>query len=229
MFSQNRKRRFTDSAVFRDIFNQVVRLCAEKGLVTGETTVSDGTFIPSNIANNSLFEVVQEVEKNAVRDLDTLDEELRQAPGFKEPAPIIEEKTTWESATDPEGGYIDQKRKKGFGYLSQMTTDTTHGIVLGVDCYPANERESSIILRHIEKIKTDTGVKINNLALDAGYDAGAVHRGLELLGITGYVSCIDFTHDILKREAKYLPDSDCFECFAGKRMNFIKIAYKKTT
>jgi hypothetical protein len=46
--------------------NQAVRLCAEKGLVTGETTVSDGTFIPSNVADSSLFEIVQDVEKNAI-------------------------------------------------------------------------------------------------------------------------------------------------------------------
>jgi transposase len=229
LFSQNRKRRFTDSTVFRKIFNQVVRLCAEKGLVTGETTVSDGTFIPSNVADGSLFEVVQEIEKNAISYLDALDEELRQEPGFKESVPVKEEKTTWKSVTDPEGGYIDQKRKKGFGYLSQMTTDTTHGIILGVDCYPANERESSIILRHIERIKTHTGIKISQLVLDAGYDVGAVHRGLELLGITGYVSCIDFTYDILKRETKYLLDSDCFECLAGKRINFVKLVYKKST
>ena len=67
------------------------------------------------------------------------------------------------------------------------------------------------------------------LGPDAGYDVGADHRGVELLEVTGYVSCIDFSYDILKREAKYLPESDCFECPAGKRMNFVKIAYKKPT
>ena len=115
------------------------------------------------------------------------------------------------------------------GYISEMTVDTKHGIVLGVDCFPANQRESSIILRHIEKIKNDTGININHLGLDAGYDVGAVHRGLELLGVTGYVSCIDFSYDILKREAKYLPDLDCFVCPAGKHINFVKLVYKKSS
>jgi hypothetical protein len=159
--------------------------------------------------------------------LDALDEEIRQEPDYKEPAPEIEGKAVWKSTTDPEGGYIDQTRKNGYGYLSQITTDTTHGIILGVDCYPANKRESSIILRHIEKIKRDTGIKIISLALDAGYDVGAVHRGLELLGVTGYVSCINFTYDILKRDTKYLTDLDCFECTAKKKINFIKLVYKK--
>lgn len=105
------------------------------------------------------------------------------------------------SSTDSDCGYINQERKKGLGYLTKMTTDTKNGIVLGVelgvDCYPANRRESDIILKHIEKIEKDTGLKINNHALDAGYDVGAVHRGLELMGVTGYINCIDFSNDVL--------------------------------
>lgn len=65
-----------------------------------------------------------------------------------------------------------------------MTLDMDSVIVLGVDCYPANRRESDIILKHIDRIQTDTGVDIKKLALDVGYDVGAVHRGLELLGIS---------------------------------------------
>ena len=229
LFSQNRKRRFTDSKIYRNIFNQVVRLCIEKGIVTGEKAVSDGTFIPANVSNGSLLEFVQEVEKSAVHYLDALDDELRREIGYTEPVPVIEKKKILKSSTDLDCGYIDQEHKKGLGYMSEMTVDTQHGIILGVDCFPANQRESSIILKHIEKIKNDTGVTINKVGLDAGYDVGAVHRGLELLGATGYVSCIDFSYDILKREAKYLPESDCFECPAGKRINFVKISYKKPT
>ena len=113
--------------------------------------------------------------------------------------------------------------------MSEMTVDTKNGIIIGVDCFPANFRESSIILKHIERIKTGTNISIDKLGLDAGYDAGAVHRGLELLGVTGYVSCIDFSYDILKREATYFPESDCFECPAGKRIDFVKLAYKKSS
>jgi transposase len=229
LFSQNRNRRFTDSTIFRDIFNHIVRECIEKGIVTGETAVSDGTFIPANVAKSSIYELTHEVERTVVHYLDALDEELRNDIGYKEPVSVTEEKKTYKSTTDSDCGYIDQENKKGIGYLSEMTVDTKNGIIVGVDCYSANHRESSIILKHVKKIKNDVGLEINTLGLDAGYDVGAVHRGLELLGVTGYVSCIDFTYDILKREAAYLPDLDCFECPAGKRMNFVKLAYKKPT
>jgi transposase len=229
LFSQNRRRRFTDSTIFRDIFNQIIRLCVERGIVTGDKVVGDGTFIPSEVSKSSLYELAELVEKNAVDYLEALDNELRQEEGYKEPIPSSEEKTTWKSTTDPDCGYINQEHKQGMGYVSEMTVDTKHGIILGVDCFPANERESNKVLRHIEKIQNDTGVDIKNLGLDAGYDVGAVHRGLELLGVTGFVSCIEFHNDILKREAKYLPDLDCFECPAGKHINFVKLVYKKSS
>jgi transposase len=48
-FSQNRRRRFSDSTIFRQIFNQIVSDCIETGLVSGEAAVSDGSFIPDNV------------------------------------------------------------------------------------------------------------------------------------------------------------------------------------
>lgn len=229
LFSQNRRRRFGDNGIFVEIFNHVVRECVGKGLVTGESVVSDGSFIPANVASYSVVELTQAVEQSTVRYMDALDDELRCEPGYREPVPTIKEKTVIESTTDPDCGYINQERKKGYGYLTEMTTDTENGIILGVDCYPANRRESDIILEHIEKLQENTGVSIDKLALDAGYDVGAVHRGLELLGITGYVSCINFSNDVLKRDLKYLKDADCFECTAGKHIKFTKLVYKKTT
>ena len=34
--------------------------------------------------------------------------------------------------TNPEYGYIHQARKKGLGYLTEMTVGTRHGIITGV-------------------------------------------------------------------------------------------------
>ena len=45
-------------------------------------------------------------------------------------------------------------------------------------------KESLLILRHLER-QINIGVPMDRLALDRGYETGAVHCGLELLGITG--------------------------------------------
>ena len=41
-FSQNRRRRFKDSGIFREIFNKIVLQCIQLGIVSGETGVADG-------------------------------------------------------------------------------------------------------------------------------------------------------------------------------------------
>ena len=229
VFSQNRRRRFTDSSIFSEIFNQIVHECVRLGIVSGEKVVSDGSFIPANVSAASHVEVEQEVEKSTVKYMEALDEELRQQPGYKEPTPTKEDKTIIKSSTDTDCGYCAQENKKGLGYLTEMTVDTDNGIVLGVDCYPANQRESNIILNHINKVQTETGVNIGKLGLDAGYDVGAVHRGLEILEVTGYVSCIEFSGDVVKRGLRYYLDADYFECESGKRLDFVKLVYKNGT
>lgn len=60
-------------------------------------------------------------------------------------------------------------------------------LLLGVDCYPANQRESDIILNHLK----GQPCKYQEIGLDGGYDIGAVHRGVgvirnqRLYGYTG--------------------------------------------
>lgn len=50
IFSQNRRRRFQEANIFRGIFNEIVLKCIELGIVSGETGVADGSFLPSNVS-----------------------------------------------------------------------------------------------------------------------------------------------------------------------------------
>ena len=228
-FSQNRRRRFTDSTIFREIFNRIVRECVETGIVSGETATSDGSFIPANVSWQSKVEITKVVEKSTVDYLEALDEELKNTIGYVPPSPTIVEKKELKSATDPDCGYIHQDMKKGLGYLVEMTVDTANGIITGVDCYPANRRESDIILKHIERQTQDNRLGIKKLGLDAGYDVGAVHRGLEIMGITGYVSLRYAHNNPMKEVFTYQPEKDVFMCGADKELPFAKLIFKKGT
>lgn len=64
---------------------------------------------------------------------------------------------------------------KGLGYLTEMTVDTSHGLITEVDCYPANQWEREIILGHLKRQPCE----YQEIGLDRGYDVGAVHRGQE--------------------------------------------------
>ena len=132
------------------------------------------------------------------------------------------------SKTDPDSGCINHGKKSGIGYLMEMTVDCKYGIITGVDVYPANEKESLLVLRHLER-QIQNGIPMQNIALDRGYDTGAVHRGLELLGITGYVPAIQFSNSPEKYGFYYLPQEDAFRCPEGAKLVYQRLNCSQTT
>ncbi len=151
--------------------------CVQIGIVSGETGVADGSFLPSNVSWESRYETAETIQRSTVKYMEELETELSSMPGYNKPENVETEKESLKSSTDPECGYIHQARKKGLGYLTEMTVDTSHGIITGVDCYPANQRESDNILTHLK----GQPCEYQEIGLDGGYDIGAVHKGLELL------------------------------------------------
>ena len=130
-FSQNRRRRFQEVGIFREIFNEIVLKCIELGIVSGKIGVADGSFLPSNVSWDSRYEAVETVQRSTVKYMEELEAEPSFMPGYKEPENVKKEKESLKSRTDPEYGYIHQARKKGLGYLTEMTVDTRYGIITG--------------------------------------------------------------------------------------------------
>lgn len=137
-FSKTRVRKWRQSNLFEVVFQEIIRQCIQKELVDGDAIVADGSFIPSFVSRSSWVDIETEVERTMHSYLDCLDEELAAQPGFKDPPPrkIQMKRTT--STTDTEAGYIHHGAKRGVGYLLEATVDCKHGIVTGVDVYPAN-------------------------------------------------------------------------------------------
>lgn len=107
-FSQNRKRRFKDACIFREIFHEIVLKCIEIGIVSGETDVADGSFLPSNVSWNSRYEAVETINRSTIKYMEELEEKISTMPGYKKPKHIETEKESLKSQTDPECGYIHQ-------------------------------------------------------------------------------------------------------------------------
>ena len=127
-----------------------------------------------------------------------------------------------------DSGYINHGSKRGIGYLMEATVDCKHGILTGVDVYSANEKESVLILRHLER-QINLGIPMSRLALDRGYETGAVHRGLELLGITGYIPAIQFSNPPEKYGFSYDPQLDAFICPEGVPLTYHRLNCSKST
>lgn len=106
-----------------------------------------------------------------------------------------------------------------------MTVDTSHGIITGVDCYPANQRERDIFLNHLKGQPWE----YQEIGLDGGYDIGAVHIGLELLGINGYTAIREYQNNAMKKGFCCDAEKDRFVCMHGKYLEFQKLIYKRST
>ena len=70
---------------------------------------------------------------------------------------------------------------------------------------------------------------MQSIALERGYYTGAVHRGLELLGITGYIPAIRFSNSPEKYDFFYLPQEDAFCCPEGVRLVYQRLNCSQTT
>ena len=227
-FSKTRTRKWQQSALFQKAFYEIVKQCVAGGLIDGKAMAADGSYIPANVSRESWIDIEIEVEQSMQSYLDSLDEELSNQPGFKKPPTRIAKKRRTTSQTDPDSGYINHGSKRGIGYLMEATVDCKHGILTGVDVCPANEKESLLVLRHLER-QINLGIPMNRLALDRGYETGAVHRGLELLGITGYIPAIQFSNPPKKYGFSYDPQLDAFICPEGVPLTYHRLNCNKST
>ena len=227
-FSKTRLRKWNESCLFQEVFWEIIRRCVKSGLVDGKELAADGTYLPANVSKDSWMDTEVEAELSMQSYLDRLDEELSKQPGFKRPPAKTIRKRRTTSKTDPDSGCIHHGKKSGIGYLMETTVDCKYGIITGVDVYPANEKESLLVLRHLER-QIQNGVPMQNIALDRGYDTGAVHRGLELLGITGYIPAIQFSNSPEKYGFYYLPHEDAFCCPEGAKLIYQRLNCSQTT
>lgn len=150
-FSKTRMRKWQQSDLFQKVFYEIVKQCIADGLIDGKAMAADGNCIPANVSRDSWVDVEVEVEHSMQSYLDFLDEELSNQPGFKKPPTKIVKKRRTTSKTDPDSGYINHGSKRGIGYLMETTVDCKHGILTGVNVYPASEKESLLVLRHLEQ------------------------------------------------------------------------------
>lgn len=227
-FSKTRTRKWQQSGLFQKVFGKIVQECIESGLVDGKAMVADGSYLPANVSRESWTDVEIEVVQSMQSYLDRLDEELAEQPGYKKPPVKTVKKSRTISTTDSDCGYINHGNKQGIGYLMEATVDCKHGIMTGIDVFPANWKESLLVLIHLEH-QIQEGVPMDRIALDRGYDTGAVHRGLELLGITGYIPAIQFSNSPEKYGFYYAQQEDAFVCPQGKLLTYHRLYCNKST
>jgi transposase len=239
--SRNRNERFAGTALFEEIFEEIVQQCKTAGVVQGEAVVTDSTHIRANASEKKRETVtVTKTPRQYLAELqseaEAVDAANRQARGGgkksgRKPGPNtpnLHERVQY--TTDPDAGKLGRPGKpEGPHYLAHVTIDPTHGIILDTDVTPADicDHEPYVECVRRAKRRCDT---ICEAAADAGYDFAEVHKGLHDLGVTSYIPDVerrsgsDSGKRFTVRDFVYDKSTDSFICPAGKTLAFTHIA-----
>jgi transposase len=171
-FSKNRHGRFRQSGVFREVFEEIVRLCLQAGLVEGRTLAVDGTLVQANASAQSRVPREQLVEAaqvpRTVREY--LTELERQNPvGDSEERPKAQEKV---SITDPDAAWAMKGGPATLAYYDNYLIDTQSRVILAVEATPARFRQETIAARRMLGRMEKLGLHPDSVGADKAYGSG---------------------------------------------------------
>ena len=237
--SQLRRRKPSFRKVFRRLFEEVVRQCIEKGLVSGRVVGTDSTHVRAN-ASRASEELVEVVEEAGVywEKLDAYEEEgldhLAAQIGKRRKKRVTQIKRdncrTHKriSRTDPEAGHMKRPGKpEGPHYLSHQAVDSDYGIIVGQTVTSGDVNDSAPYLDLMEYVHTKV-VPIQIATADAAYDFPLAHRILGDLGINFFVrpqktvvrTATQFTRD----DFRYDEGRKVYRCPGGKELRLRRLA-----
>lgn len=226
--SQNRRRRFRESTIYQEIFDQIVELAINKGLASGAVLYTDSTHLKANANKNKLD--VSAVKVKAAEYLQALDaaiDEDRAAHGKKPLKASEADADTRQikvSRTDPESGYMVRDGKpKGFFYLDHRTVDGRHAIITDTHVTPANVHDSVPYLGRLDRQRERFNFQIRAVGVDAGYAAAAITQGLQerdIYGVIGYRAPTHRDGYFYKREYRYDQKLDVYLCPTGQLLTY---------
>jgi transposase len=227
-FSQNRRRRFTESTIYQEIFDEIVQQALGKKLISGRVLYTDSTHLKAS-ANKHKFKKTQ-VEASTrgyLAELEAAIQADRKAHG-KKPLPPTEDtppvKETKVSTTDPDSGYMVREGKpKGFFYLDHRTTCGQHNLITDTYVTPASVHDSQPYLERLDRQRERFGLEVQAVGLDAGYMSAAICQGLEersIYGVIGYRRPNHVEGMLRKRDFCYDPDRDVYDCPGGQALTY---------
>jgi transposase len=227
--SQNRRRRFAESTIYQEIFDQIVLLAVNKGLASGAVLYTDSTHLKAN-ANKNKFDLAEVPVKpqEYLAALDAAVTEDRAAHGKAalkgQPKAEPETKEIKVSRTDKDSGYMVRDGKpKGFFYLDHRTVDGRHAIITDTHVTPASVHDSVPYLGRLDRQRERFGFDIRAVGVDAGYAAAAITQGLEERNIYGVIGYRTPTHRdgyFYKREYRYDQKLDVYICPNGQLLSY---------
>jgi transposase len=230
--SWNRQKRFKDTNIFQEIFDEIVLKAINHEMVGGRVLFSDSTHLKAN-ANKNKFtkEEVQVETREYIEELNKAVEEDREKQGkkpLKEKEEVKETKEIRVSTTDPDCGFMSRENKQEmFCYLDHRTTDMKFNIITDAFVTAGNVHDSVPYLNRLDRQIERFGFKVEAVAIDSGYLTNPICKGLSDRKIFGVIAHRRFhptTGLFPKWKFTYDKEQDIYIC-----PNQQELIYKTTT
>jgi len=229
-FSKNRHNRFRDGAVFRVVFEEVVRLCAEAGLVPGEGAAVDGSQVDAvasrhkRVPGDSLPETWAtdcEAQARPVREyLDALDAVA--PPALNEPRHGTPK---YISPTEPAAAWSIKHGVGVFAYETNLMIDTAHGIIVDVEATPARLSQEIVAAKTmLERAKEVFNFAPSCLGADGSYGTGPFLTWLLACNLNPHIPVLDRTAQtdgmFTRASFTYVEAEDVWRCPSGHMLRY---------
>jgi len=185
--------RFANSAVFEQLFTQVLASCRDAGLVDGSRLIVDATHVEADAALKSLRAELSVVDNDGDGD-GRVDHSGGERPKLELAAPRSgptpkrkASNATAVSRTDPEAKLrYKPGHRPHLVHRAQVATDPKRRVIVAVHAEPATGHEGDSLPVIINRARW-LGHRVDEIVADAGYASDAVYADLADRGITAYI------------------------------------------
>ena len=231
--SQNRRRRFNGSDLFRNIFQKIVSICIEKGLADGRLVFTDSTHVKANASRKQNTSGKQKKpQMNTSKNWTSMKKRYgsswnrkgKSSPsdagnGRKKRKSLAAVKVEQTPNLDFTRG---KGKRRGMHYLSHETVDSKNGIIIDVAATAGNVPDSQPYIKRIDYIEKNLGLKIQEACADSGYDTNLINQQLSERGINFYTPKRTEqkrgTTEFQRKDFQYDGKDDRFICPGGKTL-----------
>lgn len=226
-FSKNRHGRFAGGDVLRRVFETVVGVCTEQGLVGGTGALVDGSTVHADANRDKRAapdaiqscwaqrEIISHPVQAYLDDLEAAAAHPTDGPKHKPPKYISE--------TDPQAAWSLKDGPGRFSYEVNYLADDLHAIIVDVEATPARLSQEIVAAKEmLERSADAVGFAPEDIAADKSYGTGPFLSWLIEREITPYIPVLDRkgqTDGKLTRDAfAYDAERDIFICPQGHEL-----------
>ena len=243
----SRTRAKLPTGIFEEVFDKILHLCAEQGMVGGHTQSIDAAHIKANASldslekkepKNSLLHHIKGVyqendeDTNPHKYIQAEKKELNAIKKRQENFDKRMKKKTKSSLTNkthysPKDKDARLSRKQGtslrLNYTSNISVDSEEMVITNIQADHSDLKDSQTLLKSIERTKRrleKMNLKVKNILTDAGYSSGENYHILEEMNLNGYIP----PHGKYKQKREgftYEKESDSWLCSKGKRLKYV--------